>query len=299
MVTRSQLDALQTTPPSILQAYDADTLFSEALEYVRQEIPEWDGDEDSILYKAIRRLTFRHYLVLERVNNSIRRSFLYYATGSDLDAVVRARGLTRQAEETDAQLKERALRATQISAVGTLKGMESLVYNWPGETNQPTLNIQDVQVKIRSDNKTIDVWPAVRGTNAPIRLAADAQTALQAYLNDTSRKYIGTEVLVQALGVFEATITADVTYDPEYDLTTLQSFVNDKWQAECQYGLGRVGGKIAQSRVIACLFIEGIREITLTRMTMPGTSSGIADLPAMDGRLYVSDLPTLNWTKGT
>ena len=308
MVTRNQLDALQGTPPSILQAYDPDTLFSEALEDIRAYIPEWDGSEDSILYKAVRRMTFRHYLVLERVNNSIRRSFLYYATGSDLDAVVRARGLTRQTGETDAQLKERALRATQIPAIGTVKGIESLIYNWPDEEEIEETNgltIQDVQVKIRSDRHTIDVWPALRGTLQPDRLSGEQTTALQTYLNNDARKYIGTGIVVNQAGIYQATIEATITYDPDYDLTTLQNFVHERWLSECRWRLANIGHKVSQSRIISCLYLPGVQEITLTRMSIPPANSGVSDLPATDGRLYTMVLtdgeaiPNLTWVKGT
>ena len=186
-----------------IEELSPDVLFADDLADLQLALPDWDADPDSLLYKALVRISLRHYVARERRNDNTRRSYLYYAEGNDVDHNVAIVGIRRNTGETDDHLKDRVPLAFQGVAVGTIPGVVSAAY-------RSAEYISDVQALERNDRQTIDVWAL---GEEGVDLTTPEQTTLGLYLNNPSRKYIGEVVIIGNVTHTNYTIEAAISYD--------------------------------------------------------------------------------------
>ena len=224
MVSRNFLDYLNSqSPPQAVQAFSPDVLFNEHFEDLKASLPDWDATSDSLLYRALTRISFRHYLILERVNNAVRRSFIYYQEGSDLDHGVALAGITRNVGETDDELKERLPRSFFARAVGTIPGIIATAF-----TFDPF--VVDVTAEAQADFQTVKVWALKRENpdDAPSNLTGAERTRLATFLNLPAHKYIGATIEVEGATLTGRTVNLTITHYPDADAQVLDTTIRER-----------------------------------------------------------------------
>ena len=268
MVTRNFLDYLdELEPPSAVENYNYSQLFDDALADLQEALPDWNASEDSLLYRALSRIILRFYVMLERVNDNVRRSFLYYQTGDDLDQGAALVGITRNEGETDAQLKARIPLILHGQAVGTLSGVIAEAFQW-------RTDIVDANAIAGTDRQTISVAARKKHSDDDtiVPLTAEEMADLQLYLNAPHRVYIGATINVVAYTTQALTITAALVYDKEYDRNLLEDEITKNVYSYIDSI--NIGDPVNVSTIIDVLTLPGITNVSVTSPSTDQASNG-------------------------
>ena len=276
MVSRNFLDHINSlNPPSAVEAFDPSVIFSEDFADLRVSLPDWSAESDSLLYRALKRISLRYYLVLERGNNSNRRTYVYYAEDSDLEHAVALVGIIKQTGETDDELKDRLPRTLRGKAVGTIDGIVTTAFEFADY-------IVDAQADEQADLQTVHLWTLKRIAigHQPITLTAAEKTALQVHSNSDPNKYIGANIIVQEPTLTPFTVVAEVHYYAGTDAATLALSVRNRVYDFIQNR--RLGLPVNQSALYTALTLPGVDDVDITT---PGNS-----LAAVPGTKYTCAL---------
>lgn len=95
--------------PDIIEEIDYETLKRDTLTYLSPFIPDVSLLESDTAMLIIEALLYREILLRARINASVRASYLFTATASDLDAVAYGYGVNRLEGEGDEALRNRCV----------------------------------------------------------------------------------------------------------------------------------------------------------------------------------------------
>jgi len=95
--------------PNILEEIDYETLKRDTLTYLKPFIPDVSLLESDVAMLIIEALLYRDILLRARINASVRASYLFTATGEDLDAIAFGYGVNRLEGEGDEALRNRCV----------------------------------------------------------------------------------------------------------------------------------------------------------------------------------------------
>ena len=103
--------------PAIVEAVSFQTIFNELRADFSARFPDFSAlVESDPAIKLLEVAAYREVVLRARVNDAFKATLLAFATGTDLDNLAAFYGLTRIAQETDAELKDRTINRIQGSS---------------------------------------------------------------------------------------------------------------------------------------------------------------------------------------
>lgn len=103
--------------PAIVEALSFQTIFNELRADFQTRFPEFSAlVESDPAIKLLEVAAYRETILRARVNDAFKATLLAFAAGNDLDNLAAFYGLTRIAQETDAELKDRTINRIQGSS---------------------------------------------------------------------------------------------------------------------------------------------------------------------------------------
>ena len=103
--------------PAIVEALSFQTIFNELRADFSTRFPEFSAlVESDPAIKLLEVAAYRETILRARVNDAFKATLLAFAAGNDLDNLAAFYGLTRIAQETDAELKDRTINRIQGSS---------------------------------------------------------------------------------------------------------------------------------------------------------------------------------------
>jgi phage-related baseplate assembly protein len=103
--------------PAIVESLSFQTIFNELRADFSTRFPEFSAlVESDPAIKLLEVAAYRETILRARVNDAFKATLLAFAAGNDLDNLAAFYGLTRIAQETDAELKDRTINRIQGSS---------------------------------------------------------------------------------------------------------------------------------------------------------------------------------------
>lgn len=270
------------TTRRLLSIPEQATLSAALVAQMQTQLPEWTAQAsdpgvywaDLMAAEMIRRAT--------EFNASADASWLFTATAGALEDLVAQYGLARLPDETDAELRIRAVAQFSSRAVGTEQSALTDAF-------AASPMVADASIQVDRAANEIDVWiTAVPADDTPDDIAPSTalRTAVQAYLNESVRKLIWIDYAVLAPTVTTYQVAGAVVYargadNPEVAATARLT----AWMLERR----TLDTLVSVSALTAAIFGPDIVDVDLT--------SPAADLPKSKSVAYVGSVGTLIFTE--
>lgn len=184
--------------PAIVETVTFQTIFNELRADFSARFPSFSAlVESDPAIKLLEVAAYREVVLRARVNDAFKATLLAFATGADLDNLAAFYGLTRIAQETDAELKDRTINRIQGSS--TAGGAAWYRYQ-----------------ALTADSGVRDARVTSPGAGlVQVALLSKEIENLETLGTDPNALSLGMEALAAFYGVTTTTASKDVTVSPE------------------------------------------------------------------------------------
>jgi len=233
--------------PNIIEEIDYDTLKKDTLAYLKEFLPDVSFLESDVVMLIIEALLYRDILLRGRINASLRASYLYTATGSDLDTIAYGYGVSRLEGEDDEALRNRCVLG--LSRFSTAGARDSYRY-WA-----------------KSVSATIGEVVILSPEPGVVEVAYDADedfdAAIFAQCNDENVRPLCDRVIVTKASRTVRDIVLSITLRDGADLIQTRNAIVVAFGA---LKLG-IGADLPLSQIFSTASVNGIYKILITNLT--------------------------------
>jgi len=229
--------------PDILEEIDYETLKSDTIALLKGflDVEFLESDEAMLIIEA---LLYREMLLRARVNNSLRASYLFTATGSDLDNIVTGFKVIRLELESDEALRARALLSLNQFSTAGARG--SYMY-WAKS--------------VSSDIKEVTVLTPTAGTVEIVYSSnIDYTLAIYEACNSDEVRPLCDTVVVTKSTVKTVDVALGIEILNGYDIILIRQSITE---AFANLSLG-IGDDLPLSKIYDTAHVEGVYRITST-----------------------------------
>ena len=242
-------------PPPVVEQLGYEAILTAMTADLRARDPDFDAwVESEPAMKLLEIAAYRELLLRYRINNAARSIMLAFAAGADLDHLGALIGVTRNAGETDRQLRDR-IRAAP--ARFSTAGSEGAYRFWATSVT----GVVDAQIDSPSPGD-VDVW-LLGGDNADRSPPPALVQAVAAVVSADTVRPLTDTVRAKAGKVLPYTIDATLTVAAGPDRETVRAAAQAAVTAYAR-GRHRLGISVPRSALIAALHVAGVVEVDLT-----------------------------------
>lgn len=293
MSETSTIDLSELPAPTLVDTLDYDAIRAELMADMVEELPEFDGaDESNAAVKVLEISAYRELLLRQQFNERAQALLLAYATDADLDQLAARFNMLRLTGESDAAFKVRIqLAPTSFSVAGPAAayryfalGAASTIADASVTTPQPddikalvdaTLAGQGVSADIRAAMRAaLDgaTWPGTvlvsllssqgDGTATPAEIAA-VEAAVAASANV---RPLTDYVVIQSADIVPYALEGALTLFDGPDSSVVLAAANGgatNFAATAR----RIGRDINLANVFAAIAVAGVSNAKLTSLT--------------------------------
>ncbi len=235
--------------PDIIEEIEYEELKRETIEslYANLDISNDFLESDSVML-VIEAFLYREMLLRARINASLRASYLYTATGRDLDNIAYGYGVTRLDTETDEALKTRCILS--LTAHSTAGAKESYSYH-----------AKSVSTAI----KQVEILNPEAGVVEIVYLSeTDFTTAIYSACNDESVRPLCDSIIVTKATTLSLTITLGVEILSGYSIIDIRNSITTAFG---NLSLG-IGEDLPLSKIYDTAHVLGVFRITTEATTI-------------------------------
>jgi phage-related baseplate assembly protein len=292
--------------PAIVETVSFQTIFNELRADFSTRFPDFSAlVESDPAIKLLEVAAYREVVLRARVNDAFKATLLAFAAGTDLDNLAAFYGLTRIAQETDAELKDRTINRIQGSstaggaawyryqALTADSGVRDARVTSPGaglvQVALLSKEIENLEA-LGTDENTLSAAMSVLATfygvdttglkdstAAPlIRAVIDAAgpggtatpqmlTAVDAVMQDDEVRVITDSVTTTSANVVSVNVVAEVYLYPDSSATVLNG-IEAAIRAAIQ-SEGGLGWDLTLSWLIKNIHVDGVQRVELISPT--------------------------------
>jgi len=227
--------------PEIIEEIDYESLKKETLAYLKGflTVEFLESDEVSLIIEAF---LYREMLLRARINDSLRASYLFTATGADLDNITAGYKVTRLEGESDEALRDRALLS--LNQFSTAGAKNSYIY-WAKSVSS---DIKEVKV----------ISPTVGVVEIIYHSQKDYTNAIQTTCSGDDVRPLTDTVIVTKATVKIVDITLSIEILSGYDIITIRQAITEAFAA---LPIG-IGDDLPLSKIYDTAHIEGVYRVT-------------------------------------
>ena len=250
------IDLSALPAPQVIETPLFETLLAEHKAYFLTLSPDYatlDLESDPV-NKLLQAFAYRETILRARVNDAAKSVLLAFASGTDLEHIAAGRNLSRNADETDAALRQRVLLAPEGYSTA---GPEGAYIFHALNADTDVKNVSAVQSA--PGTVTVTVLSKTGDGTAPQALLDTVEAAL----NAKEVRPLTDNVIVQGAAIINYTVTATLTF---YDGPDRALVLAEAQAAIEALTLKRhaVGADVTRSAIFAALHREGVQNVTLT-----------------------------------
>ena len=231
--------------PTLIEEIDYETLKSDTIAYLKNftgmDIEFLESDDASLLIEA---LLYRDMLIRARINAAIRASYLFTATGTDLELIASTYNVQRLIDEDDESLRERCvLSLYQFSTAGAR-----------GSYKYHALSVD-------SSIKQVEILTPTAGTVEIVYYAdGDFQNAIIAACSAEDKIPLSDTVIVTQAEVLTFDINLTVEILDGYEIISIRDKIKDAFDT-LNLTLG-IGDNLPVSKIYDVAHVDGIYKIS-------------------------------------
>lgn len=260
------IDLSRLPAPDVVEPLDYETILAQLLADYRARWPEFSAwvESDPAL-KLLEVAAYRELLLRARVNDAARAVMLAHAAGADLDNLAALFAVERLAGEDDAALRARV--TASLGAHNTAGSAAGYEY-WARSAGADMVCVRRLS---RDPAGTLRIWigGAVTGEGAA---ALDARPSLALYraveavLERPDVRPITDTVTLAGIGIHPYVVAATVSLDGGAPAEETRAAAEASLRAVCieLHHCVPPNNNVSRERLIAALFVPGVRDATLT-----------------------------------
>lgn len=229
--------------PDSIEEIDYATLKAETLAHLSGFLEVAFLESDSVML-VVEAMLYREMLLRARINESLRASYLFTATGTNLDAVAYGYGAVRLEGEEDAPLRERCLLG--FGRFSTAGAVQTYIY-WAKSVHA---DIKEVQVLTPSAGVVEIVYLSATDRSGAILLACSSDAV----------RPLTDHVVVSRATIKAVSLSLGVEIQAGYDIVTTRARIVE---AFASLALG-VGDDLPLSKIYDTAHVEGVYKVTCT-----------------------------------
>lgn len=229
--------------PNAIEEIDYDLLKNDIMEHLKEtkdiDIVFLESDTFMLIVEAF---VYREMLLRARINDALRASYLWTATGTDLDAVAALYGVNRLESEDDDRLRERCILS--LYAQSTAGSRKSYIF-WAKSVSN---NIKEVEILKPTPGVVEIVYHSGNDYTTEISNICSGDDVIP--LCDT--------VIVTKATVVDVNIELAVEIFPSFNIIDIRNTIKEAFG---NLSLG-IGADLPLSKIYDTAHVEGVYKIT-------------------------------------
>lgn len=256
--------------PQFVEEISFENILAENILIVRQQLPDWDGNENSALYNIVKNFAAREYQIRQRNNGQQRQGTLRFSEGGNVDDIVILGAVVRNENEEDLPLKDRYIDniealspLTNAGIIGNAKKAEGII---------------DATIEATFSNAGMTIKLYVVKENYQ-QLTAQERVAFLATMRVDKNSVPGWDYVAEDATITPYQIEVNLSYNSgEHDKEAIEITVRQNLYNLIDRIIGLGNGVFVDQIIGACNFVDGVLETTVAKPA--------ADLPANIKTVY-------------
>ncbi len=265
--TFTAVDLSRLAAPDIIEDLDFETLYADALAYLKTLLPEYEARDSDPIAKLLQAFVTQAQILRQRINDAARAVMPAYAVGNDLDHIAAAFGIARltitpadtvlgipAVMESDTDFRRRMVLAPEGYSVAGPEG--AYVFHALSADG----DVLDASATSPSPGAVLVSVLSRTDTGAAPQTLLDT---VAAYVSDETRRPLTDYVTVQSAGIVNYNVVASIKTFSGPDGSVVMDAARaslDAYVAESH----RMGRDVTRSALFRAIHVEGVQNVILT-----------------------------------